>query len=91
MQNDFGIDVEGSPYYQKVIDKPIPCLLLRKDLPIDTLVQFVSNLKVVDIKYEGETYFALPIAFLIPPRRDEKVVGKVFDASGNITEAKKEE
>ena len=88
--NNFGIDVSDSNTYHAVLEKPIPCLLLKKDLPIDVLADFANVFKMVDIKYEGEVYFALPIAFLIPPKPDERVVGKVFDASGNITEAKEE-
>ena len=89
MSEPFGINIEGSEYYHKVIEDPIPCLLLKKDLPVDVLADFANAFKMVDIKYEGEIYFALPLGFLIPPKPGERVAAKILDPHGNFIEAEK--
>ncbi|MDE0425542.1 MAG: hypothetical protein OXN25_11785 [Candidatus Poribacteria bacterium] len=86
-QAPFGIDLEGSAIYEKVLEHPIPCMLLRQDLPVDVLAAMAQAFKIVDVEYEGATYFAVPLAFYTPPEPGEKVVGKILDPWGNLMEA----
>ena len=83
--NPFDIDVSDSEIYSKVLEKPVPCMLLNKNLSTDTVAKLATMFHVVDVQHDDETYFAVVLGLYKQPEPGSKVAAKVLDPWGNLT------